>query len=246
MGGMLKRMLLSAGISGMVAALMLSLLQIQWVTPLILAAETHEVTAESTEHVHTAETTFGHEHEEDAWQPEDGWQRTLATISSNIVMAIGFASMLVGAYRLRRPSRWGIGLGWGLAGFTAFFAAPSLGLPPELPGTTAAGLLARQYWWLGTACATSIGLGLLFLQDHKVLKLAGALLLLIPHLIGAPQPVMAESLAPEALQNRFIQASALSNLLFWLLLGGLSAALAIRFDAADLTHTRSSPEDSHG
>ncbi|WKJ91962.1 CbtA family protein [Methylomonas montana] len=243
---MLSRMLMSAGLSGIVAALLLSLVQFQWVTPLILAAETYEIAAESTEHVHAAETAFGHEHAEDAWQPEEGWQRTLATISSNILMAIGFASMLVGAYQLRRPSRWTSGLSWGIAGFTVFFVMPSLGLPPELPGTVAADLLARQYWWLGTVCATSIGLGLLFLQGHKVLKIVGVLLLLSPHLIGAPQPAMAESLAPEALQVRFIQASVLSNLLFWLVLGGLSAALAIRFDRTDLTHTRSSPEDSHG
>lgn len=243
---MLNRMLMSAGISGIIAALLLSLMQIQWVTPLILAAETYEVAAESAEHVHAGETDAGHEHAEDAWQPENGWQRTLATISSNILMAIGFASILIGAYQLRRPSRWTSGLGWGMAGFMAFFAMPSFGLPPELPGTVAADLLARQYWWLGTLCVTSIGLGLLFLQGHKILKLAGALLLLMPHLIGAPQPAMAESLAPEALQIQFIQASALSNLLFWLALGGLSAALAIRFDAADLTHTRSSPEDRHG
>lgn len=242
----LNRMLISAGISGVTAAVLLSLMQIQWVTPLIIAAETYEVAAEATEHVHAAETAVGHEHAEDVWQPEDGWQRTLATISSNILVAIGFASMLVGAYQLRPLSRWTTGLSWGMAGFTVFFAMPSLGLPPELPGTVAADLLARQYWWLGTVCVTSIGLGLLFLQGHKILKLAGALLLLMPHLIGAPQPAMAESLAPEALQIQFILASALSNLLFWLALGGLSAALAIRFDAADLTKTRSSPEDSHG
>jgi len=163
-----------------------------------------------------------------------------------VVMAIGFASMLTGAYCLRRPSRWVIGIGWGLAGYAVFYAAPSFGLPPELPGTSAAELLARQYWWLGTAFATAIGLGLLFLQSKPLPRLAGGMLLLIPHLLGAPQPAMPESLAPEALQVQFIQVSALSNLLFWLVLGSVSAALAIHFGVGDENQGLASPENWHG
>jgi len=245
-GMLLPRIILSAGISGIVAALLLALMQILWVTPLILEAETYETAAESLAHTHIADATAGHEHPQQAWQPEDGWQRTLATISSNVVMAIGFASMLTGGYCLRRPPGWVIGFGWGLAGYAVFFAAPSLGLPPELPGTTAADLLARQYWWLGTVCVTAIGLGLLFLQSKPMPRLAGGLLLLSPHLLGAPQPAMAESLAPEALQVQFIQASALSNLVFWLVLGSVSAALAIRFGVGDENQGLASPENRHG
>ncbi|WP_374089378.1 CbtA family protein [Methylomicrobium lacus] len=228
------------------AALLLSLMQILWVTPLILEAETYETAAESRAPIHIVEETAGNEHSPKAWQPEGGWQRTLATISSNMVMAIGFASMLTGAYCLRRPSRWVIGFGWGLAGYAVFYVAPSFGLPPELPGTTVPELLARQYWWLGTVCFTAIGLGLLFLQSKPLPRLAGGLLLLIPHLLGAPQPAIAESLAPEALQVQFILASALSNLLFWLVLGGLSAALAIHFGVADKNPGLPSPENRHG
>lgn len=240
------RMLATGCISGIVAALWLSLLQAFWTTPLILEAETYETRAEAAQHVQTAATALNPEHEDDAWQPELGWQRTLATVSGNIAMAVGFALMLTGTFCLRRPAPRIGGLAWGLAGYAVFFAAPSLGLPPELPGSTAANLLARQSWWLGTACATLIGLGLLLLQDRKILKIAGTLLLLMPHLIGAPRPAIAESLVPAALQSQFVLATAVCNLLFWLVLGGLSAALAIRVVAADQSDTPSSPEKRHG
>lgn len=233
--GMFKPLLLSAGISGIAAAMLLSLMQMLWVTPFILEAETYEAGSHS-----MSATVAEHDHPSEAWQPEDGWQRTLATISSNIIMAIGFATILMGVYCLRKPTRWTGGLAWGLVGYAAFFVAPSLGLPPELPGTESAELLARQYWWLATVCATAAGLGLL--QARKHLKLIGAVLILLPHAIGAPQPAIAASLAPAALDAQFVLATALSNLLFWLALGGLSAALAIRLENP-VSPTR---ESAHG
>lgn len=231
---MLSRLLLPAGLAGLAGAILLSLIQIFWVTPLILQAERYETAAEVLPHHHDAAS----EAEAQAWQPEDGWPRTLSTASSNIVLAVGFGLMLSGAYQLRRPANWQQGLLWGLAGYTAFFAAPSLGLPPELPGTEAADLLNRQMWWLMTVCATALSLAVLLLQKSKLWQLLGVLILLAPHLIGAPQPLTAQSLAPEELQTQFVCASAFSNLLFWLALGALSAATSLHF---------SNPEkDSHG
>ena len=52
----------------------------------------------------------------------------------------------------------------------------------------------------------------------------GLLLLAVPHLIGAPHPALPQSLAPEALQTQFRLITIGTNALFWLLLGGLSAA----------------------
>lgn len=218
---MFKHIMFSAALAGSVAALLLSLLQIFWVTPLILQAETYETAAEAVFH----EPTAIHVHDETAWQPEDGWQRTLSTAGSNVVMAVGFALMLTGLYALRKPTGIWQGLAWGLAGYAVFFAAPAIGLPPDLPGTTAAALMLRQYWWLGTALATAGGLGLIFLQGRWPLRMTGLVLLLIPHLLGAPQPEMAESLAPALLQNQFRWASALSNAVFWMALGMLSALI---------------------
>lgn len=231
---MFKRIAQTAGFAGLLAAILLTLLQSLWVTPLILQAESYENSAPAqdvlNEHSHAAatpahshEASTGHRHDAQAWAPQDGWQRTLATGLSNLVVAIGFALVLAGLFTLRAPGQPWQGLLWGLAGFATFSLAPAAGLPPELPGSAAAELLLRQYWWIGTAVATAVGLSLLAFSRHWALRIAGLLVLAIPHLIGAPQPEVHASLAPAALEQEFILASLLSNALFWAALG-LAAA----------------------
>ena len=233
---MIKRIAQTAGFSGLLAALLLTLLQSLWVTPLILAAETYENAEPAAEHSHAAEAAehqhaaeaVAHEHDEETWAPQDGLQRSLFTGLSNLVVAVGFALMLAGLYSLRAPGNSWQGLLWGLAGFATFNLAPSAGLPPELPGTAAAELLLRQYWWIGTAATTAAGLALLAFARPWWLRLLGLALLPLPHLVGAPHPEVHESLAPEALGQQFIYASLLSNALFWAALGLVSAWLFTR------------------
>lgn len=222
---MITRIARTAGFSGLLAALLLTLLQSFWVAPLILQAETYENAAPAEQHEHTTDGAQGHAHDAQAWSPEDGWQRVLSTTGGNLVVAVGFALILAALYSLREPGRIGAGALWGLGGFAVFCLAPTLGLPPELPGTAAADLVQRQTWWVGTAAATAAGPALLVFARHWALKLLGALLLLVPHLIGAPQPEVHESLAPQALQTQFEIASWLTNAVFWVALGVLSAWL---------------------
>ena len=106
-----------------------------------------------------------------------------------------------------------------------FCRAPALGMPPELPGTAAAGLGQRRTWWVGAASATALGLALVVFARHWLLKVLGVVVLAVPHLIGAPQPEVHESLAPEALEAQFKLASWLTNAAFWLALGLLTAWL---------------------
>jgi len=221
---MIKRIARTAGFSGLLAALLLTLLQSFWVAPLILQAETYESAAPAAEHhSHDGAVVAAHEHSAEAWSPEDGWQRMLSTTGGNLVVAVGFALILVALYSLREPNRVSTGALWGLAGFAVFCLAPTLGLPPELPGTAAADLGQRQSWWIGTAAATALGLALLVFARHWLLKAAGVVLLVVPHVIGAPQPEVHQSLAPEALETQFKIASWLTNAVFWLALGLLSA-----------------------
>ncbi|MGB9089545.1 MAG: CbtA family protein, partial [Pseudomonas farsensis] len=77
-----------------------------------------------------------------------------------------------------------------------------------------------------------VGLALLVFARHWLLKVLGAVLLAIPHVIGAPQPEVHESLAPAALQTQFKIASWLTNAAFWLALGLLSAWLYRRYSDA--------------
>ncbi|MNG77680.1 putative cobalt transporter subunit CbtA [compost metagenome] len=223
---MIKRIARTAGFSGLLAALLLTLLQSFWVAPLILEAETYESAAPAAEHhAHDAGAVAAHEHSAEAWSPEDGWQRVLSTTGGNLVVAVGFALILAALYSVREPNRVATGVWWGLAGFAVFCLAPTLGLPPELPGTAAADLGQRQNWWVGTAAATAAGLALLVFARHWLLKVLGAVLLVLPHVIGAPQPDVHESLAPEALETQFKIASWLTNAAFWVALGVLSCWL---------------------
>ncbi|GGM02108.1 CbtA family protein [Pseudomonas asuensis] len=217
---MYKRIAFTAGFAGLLAALVLSLLQGLWITPMILEAETYESAVEA--HTHTADALI-HHHEETAWAPDDGWQRTLSTLGGNLVVAVGFGLILAGLFTLRAPSQAWQGLLWGAAGYLAFCMAPSLGLPPELPGTAAAELTARQGWWVSTAAATACALALLFLTRQWALRLVALALLALPHIIGAPQPAGQASLAPESLQHHFQMAALISNAVFWIVLGWLSA-----------------------
>ncbi|MBI6939990.1 CbtA family protein [Pseudomonas putida] len=229
---MIKRIARTAGFSGLLAALLLTLLQSFWVAPLILQAETYESAAPAAEHHSHGEEAGGHEHNDEAWSPEDGWQRILSTTGGNLVVAVGFALILAALYSLREPSRVTTGALWGLAGFAVFCLAPTLGLPPELPGTAAADLGQRQSWWIGTAAATALGLALLVFARHWLFKVLGAVLLVVPHVIGAPQPDVHQSLAPEALETQFKIASWVTNAAFWLALGLLSAWLYRRSSQA--------------
>lgn len=117
----------------------------------------------------------------------------------------------------------------GALGFLAVFVAPSLGLPPEVPGSAAAPLEARQLWWVFTVLMVVAGLGLVGLA-RGWMKLAGIPLLAIPYLFvpahegplfSHPDPQAVAALTE--LHQQFIWATGVTNLVFWLLAGVLSA-----------------------
>ncbi|SDX71859.1 cobalt transporter subunit CbtA [Pseudomonas syringae] len=243
---MFKRIAQTAGFTGLLAALLLTLLQSLWVVPLIQQAETYEHASAEQVHEHAGGTAAAHSHvhEEAAWEPEDGWQRMLSTTGGNLVVAVGFALMLAGLYTLRAPGRTAQGAWWGLAGFAVFVLAPTLGLPPELPGTAAAELSQRQAWWIGTAASTAVGLALLVFGQNRLLKALGLAIMVVPHVMGAPQPLVHESLAPESLESQFMIASLLTNALFWIAMGLISAWL-FRRGGAQLNTAHAHAADQH-
>ena len=228
----LKRIIYAAALAGLLAGLLLTVIQIMQVSPIIYQAEVHEHQAENSSQPNSSSAHVMHQHQthshpEDAhaheeWQPEDGWERTGFTALANISQAVGFGLFLGAAFCLRRAIvDWRSGLLWGIAGYAVFFIAPSLGLPPELPGTNAASLLDRQIWWLITVLATAAGLAMMvFAADWKA-KLAGLVLLVAPHLLGAPHPAIEGGTAPMQLTQSFLYATAIANAAFWLALGGL-------------------------
>ncbi|MBL1277048.1 MAG: CbtA family protein [Ectothiorhodospiraceae bacterium] len=232
----IKNLFTVAALSSLFAGVLLTLFQQFQVVPAIVEAETYEVTGsglaadhamvehgEADHHeIDSHATDSGHLHDETAWAPEDGLQRHLFTAAANVVIALGFA-LLMGAAAAMGGIKinWRTGLLWGLAGYVIFFVAPSLGLHPELPGTEAADLQLRQYWWLATIACTAAGLALLVFNSRSALKVAGVLFIIAPHVIGAPQPDVHNALAPAELIQTFIIATVISNAVFWLALGGL-------------------------
>lgn len=176
-----------------------------------------------------------HSHDAEAWAPEDGAERTFYTYVSNVLAAIGFAAVLLSLMtqvRLQGVAKVSIGRGllWGSAGFIALFLVPGIGLPPEIPGIEAAVIGSRQNWWLLAVVSAAAGLGVIAFAP-KLYKAVGAVLLVLPFLVGAPHPVGPAFIHPDpkvvesltSLHQQFIIASGVSSLLFWLLLGAACA-----------------------
>ena len=212
---MFSRMFYAACLAGLACGLLLTAMQAASVVPIILKAETYEVAAPA-----DAKEADGHGHDHgEAWGPEDGIERTAWTSISNIATAIGFSLIVVAVLAWRGRTGVKEGLLWGGVGFVVFFASPSLGLAPEIPGTFAADLVDRQIWWIGAAVSAAVGLGALIIAPQPLYKAIGALLVFVPHIIGAPHPDVMGGNAPQALADQFIVASAITNAIFWAALG---------------------------
>jgi len=225
-----RNIIFVAAIAGLLAGVAMAALQSFATTPLILKAETYE-NAGATD----AGRQLGHgagavATAEEAWGPADGIERTIYTIIANVVSATGFAIIMIALSEMSGGMNgWRQGIMWGFAGFAAFTLAPGLGLPPELPAMPAGDLVARQTWWLGTVAATALGLALIAFSSNGLFALLGVALIIAPHIIGAPQPVSHASPIPDELHRKFVILTTLSNLVFWLILGGISGYFRARF-----------------
>jgi len=244
---MLRQLVQTGLFAGFLTALIYSVVQAVTVTPLILEAEVYEVQTDghgqSSGHVHEGGGAAAHDDATAAepWAPEDGIERYGATFFANIVTAVGFAFVLGAAFLLRgREVDARAGLFWGLSGFAAFVLAPSLGLPPEVPGADAGPLEDRQLWFAGTVAATAIGLGLIAFQRPLWLKGIAVLIILVPHLIGAPLPDPSAEAGPvpQELAARYVVWSLVTALFFWAVLGSLCGYLFQRFAPAGATQTQ--------
>ncbi len=210
----LRRVIFAAVLAGVAAGMWATLLHQIMTVPLILQAETFETPV-----VHGAAT---------AWHPHSSRERLVGTAISDVLAGIGFALVLMALWLARGEQiTWRQGVAWGLGGFLATTVAPSLGLPAELPGTAAAALGERQLWWVLTVALTALGLGLACFARPWWLKVLALVSLSVPHLVGAPQPLSAVSLAPHELVGAFRHAVLGCNFLFWAGLG-LAASYCFR------------------
>ena len=239
-----RRIVIAALLVGALSGFLLTAVQTWQVVPIIMSAETFEDKGEPAVQpapVHAGQPAAAHDHAKgEEWAPEDGIQRTAFTLLANVLTAFGLALVLltamVTALRANASTKldWRHGVLWGAAGYAVFFLAPSLGLPPEIPGAAAAPLHMRQFWWLFAVACTAAGLaGVAF--GKSPWRWAALALLVVPHVVGAPHPPTAmfadhpaEAAAELAkLAKQFIGASALANATLWLALG-LSSIWAVR------------------
>ena len=236
---MFKNLLLSAAGAGLAACLAIAALQIFTTEPLILHAEVFEKAGEAAAATTVAAApAAAHRdaaHSDDAqeWEPADGVERTLYTVAADLLVGIAVSLMLLAAMIAKGdPIDARRGLMWGAAGFVAASLLPSLGLPPELPGTPAADIFSRQIWWLGTAAASAIGLFCLAFGRHWLWRVAGLALLAMPHVIGAPAPPSHEAAYPAGLAGEFVVASIVVSAVLWSLSGLASGWLYSRLSRA--------------
>jgi predicted cobalt transporter CbtA len=71
------------------------------------------------------------------------------------------------------------------------------------------------------------------------LAVVGLALIVVPHVIGAPQPESHESPVPENLHHQFVVAATVTSLIFWVVLGGLVGLIRGRFFGSDTELRRS-------
>jgi cobalt transporter subunit CbtA len=215
----LTRIVAAAALAGVTAGLLLTAVQYFAVAPLLRAAEVYEdaaIAASAAVHAHGRTNSAT-----PAWSPREGWPRTLATALANSALATGFALILAGGMTLRRAEGLRAGVLWGIAGYLVFFVAPSIGLPPELPGSIAAPLHDRQVWWVATVAATATGLWFIAFGVRPLYRVLGIIVLCAPHLAGAPPAPDGVSAVPPALVLQFLYGAYGVNALLWLVLGGL-------------------------
>ena len=241
---MIRKLFSSAILAGLMAGLLISAVYQFTTVPLILHAESfedikgqekaifrnpekffypadnHIIVKASIVPVHGSEEQSPGE----AWAPQDGLERIFYTTVTTILTGIGFALLLISGMIMRGDKiDTRRGLLWGAGGFIAFVLAPSLGLPPELPGMVASDVLARQSWWITTAVASIVGLWLLVFSKKMQYKILAVVIALTPHLVGAPHPeVLSSNGVPPELAAQFVTVSIAVGGLFWAFIGGFS------------------------
>ncbi len=218
---MIFRVFAAALAAGVLAAILITGLQHFITAPMIFEAETYETA--DVNHDNAAPPA-----EEQAWTPAPGMERLLYTLLANLVAAIGFSLLVIVGMTFDPPlASAGRGVLWGMAGFAVFTLAPNLGLAPELPGMLAAALKERQIWWLAAVVFSAGGLGSMIFGKSLIVKALGPVLLVLPHLWGAPH-IAAESRVPAELAARFSASTIVLSAVFWVVIGYFSGLIFSR------------------
>src|SRR3954470_19843157 len=97
---MLKRLFAAACLAGLLAGSLLTAVQQFHINPILLEAERYENNAARAGAAGDHASKPEHAHDE-GWKPANGWERTLFTLGSNVVLGIGLALPLGGLVCIR-------------------------------------------------------------------------------------------------------------------------------------------------
>ena len=233
---MFQKMMTGALIAGIAAGLLAAVLHFAFLQNTILLGEQYESSAlvhfaaapEAAAHDHAvAPTDPDHDHGHGAMAGDrSAFERNALTVGFTVLLYVAYAIMLTAGFGIAAQFGKRIstteGALWGLAGFAAFQLAPAMGLAPELPGTMAADLAARQVWWWSTVVATGLGIVMLAYGRGVIFVLAGAALIAAPHVIGAPQIEGFYGAAPPELGAAFAARVLGVGLAAWVAMGWLA------------------------
>ena len=219
---MFKNIFVSAVVCGAIAGVLATVMQMLLVTPLLMEAELFE-TGQSMHFITDGSPESPIKHV-DIW--EDPY-RHLMTLCFNLVTFTGFGFILIAAMAFFQKRGFTLskaeGIVAGVSGFIVFQLAPSVGLPPELPGTIGVTVGLKQTWWIITILSTTVGILLLFLGKYKVVSGAGIIFIIIPHLIGHPKLETYFGVAPPELAAEFASRALAVSLVTWIILGVISS-----------------------
>lgn len=208
-----RSIVFSALVTGLLSGILAAGLHFATTVPLIAQAEIFE-------HRSSAHATEGDEdHAHDTSQSDS--QRALLTLVAMVLTFIGFALVIAAAGAASGSLQgWRSGLLWGLAGFIAFTVAPGIGLPPELPAMPAAELEARQVWWVAAVFCSAVGMAIIYrFRDSAAIVVLGAIIALVPHVLGAPQVAEMTSPIPADLHSNFVGLTIAVSFVSWSVMG---------------------------
>jgi cobalt transporter subunit CbtA len=233
-----KKLVVSAVFAGFAAGLIAAVLQLTFVQPVLLEAELYEsgqkVHFTGAVHADTdADADVSHDHSSHSHDAVGPPASTMVRNGLSVLFLVftyaGYGLIMTAGFAFANSKGFSIsvktGLLWGLAGFIAVQFAPAAGLPPELPGTAAADVMPRQIWWLATAAATASGLWLIAYGAGWAQLALAVVLVLGPHVIGAPHADILVGTAPPELASLFASRALAVGMASWAILGVFTAYL---------------------
>ena len=135
-------------------------------------------------------------------------------------VAIGWHFLYEGCWKLMQED------GWSCASYLGAAQGP---LAPLFKWMAEQGWIVATGNWAVQLGLVAIGLALIAFRRSLPLTVLAIVLIVAPHVVGAPQPASYDTPIPEGLHHQFVVAVTLTNLVFWVVLGAVVGVVRGRF-----------------